>query len=146
MLYNKEQVQEIIPHRGDMLLIDGIETIDEETRKIIGFKQLTGEEFWVAGHFPQEAVMPGVLICETIAQTGAVYLLSQPDNKGKIAYFARMDKVRFRRKVVPGDRLRLEVDIDGNMRMGVGRGKGKAYVGDELVCDLEMTFAVGEAE
>lgn len=90
--------------------------------------------------------MPGVLICETIAQTGAVYLLSQPDNKGKIAYFARMDKVRFRRKVVPGDRLRLEVDIDGNMRMGVGRGKGKAYVGDELVCDLEMTFAVGEAE
>ena len=89
--------------------------------------------------------MPGVLICETIAQIGAFYVLSRPEYKGKIAYFGRMDKVRFKNKVVPGDLLRLEVTI-GKMRGPVGFGEGKAYVGDKLCCSLEMTFAIGDAD
>ncbi|NCC83253.1 MAG: beta-hydroxyacyl-ACP dehydratase [Clostridia bacterium] len=143
MLYDREAIKQVLPHREPFLLIDTIEAIQDKT--IIGTKQVTGDEFWVPGHFPQEPVMPGVLICETIAQIGAFYVLSRPEYKGKIAYFGRMDKVRFKNKVVPGDLLRLEVTI-GKMRGPVGFGEGKAYVGDKLCCSLEMTFAIGDAD
>ena len=88
--------------------------------------------------------MPGVLICEAIAQTGAVLLLSREEYQGKIAYFGRMDKVRFRRKVVPGDTLDLAVEVL-QIRGSAGRAKGTAHVNGELACSLELTFAVGDA-
>ncbi len=141
MLYDQAAIKEILPHREPFLLIDTIESMGEST--IVGTKQVTDQEFWIPGHFPAEPVMPGVLICETIAQTGAFYVLSQLENKGKIAYFGRMDKVKFKNKVSPGDLLRIEVKI-GQMRGPVGTGSGKAYVGDKLCCQLEMTFAIGE--
>lgn len=141
MLCDKEGIKKVLPHREPFLLIDTIESMDEN--KVTGTKYVTADEFWVPGHFPQEPVMPGVLICEAIAQTGAYYVLSKPEYLGKIAYFGRMDKVRFKNKVVPGDTLRLEVTI-GKVRGPVGFGEGKAFVGDKLCCSLELTFAVGD--
>lgn len=143
MLCDLAGIKKVLPHREPFLLIDAIEKMDENS--VTGLKRVTSEDFWVPGHFPQEAVMPGVLICEALAQTGAYYVLSKPENRGKIAYFGRMDKVRFKHKVVPGDTLRLEVEI-GRLRGPVGFGTGKAYVGDTLCCQMEMTFALGDAE
>lgn len=142
MLYDQEAIKQVLPHRDPFLLIDTIESIEGD--KIIGTKQVTDHEFWVPGHFPQEPVMPGVLICETIAQVGAFYVLAKPENLGKLAYFGRMDKVKFKNKVVPGDLLRIEVTI-GQMRGPVGTGSGKAYVGNKLCCSLDMTFALSDA-
>ncbi len=140
---NQEDIKKILPHRDPFLLIDSIEEMSEE--KIVGTADVLDTDFWVPGHFPQEPVMPGVLICEAIAQVGAYYVLSKPEYEGKIAYFGRMDKVKFKQKVVPGDTLRIEVKI-GEMRGPVGFGSGKAYVGDKLACSLDMTFAIGDAE
>lgn len=142
MIYDSKQIQAIIPHRDPFLLIDTIETLDEMA--VTGTKQVTGKEDWFRGHFPEEPVMPGVLICECIAQTGAVLLLSKPEYKGRIAYFGRMDKVRFRRKVVPGDTLMTEVEVL-QIRGSAGRARGKAFVGGELAVSLELTFAIGDA-
>ncbi len=146
MLYDLEAVKAVLPHRDPFLLIDGIESIDEENKTITGVKDITENEFWVKGHFPQEPVMPGVLICETIAQAGAFYILNEEEYKGKIAYFARMDKVRFKNKVVPGDTLKLEVKMDGPVRMGIGKASGKAFVDGKLACSLDLTFAIGDPE
>lgn len=142
-LADQEQIKEVLPHREPFLLIDTIESLDEE--KIVGTANVEVDDFWVPGHFPEEPVMPGVLICEAIAQVGAYYVLSKPEYKGKIAYFGRMDKVKFKQKVVPGDVLRIEVKL-GEMRGPVGFGSGKAFVGDKLACSLDMTFAIGDPE
>lgn len=142
MIYNREQIQTIIPHRDPFLLIDTIEAMDETT--VTGTKQVTGEEDWFRGHFPGEPVMPGVLICECIAQTGAVLLLSKPEYKGRIAYFGRMDKVRFRRKVQPGDCLTTDVEVL-QIRGSAGRARGKAFVDGALAVSLELTFAISDA-
>lgn len=142
MILDREQIKTVIPHRDPFLLIDTIESLDETT--VTGTKHVTGNEDWFAGHFPEEPVMPGVLICECIAQTGAVLLLSKPEYKGRIAYFGRMDKVRFRRKVVPGDLLETAVEVT-QIRGNAGRAKGQAYVDGELAVSLELTFAIGEA-
>lgn len=134
------EIKEILPHRYPFLLIDKV--ISMEGNKIVAIKNVTINENYFQGHFPAEAVMPGVLIIEALAQTGAVAILSKNEFKGKIAYFAGIDKAKFRRKVIPGDILRLEVEIT-KLRGRAGIGYGIAYVDDKKVCEGELTFMVG---
>lgn len=134
------EIKEILPHRYPFLLIDKV--ISMEGNKIVAIKNVTVNENYFQGHFPAEAVMPGVLIIEALAQTGAVAILSKNEFKGKIAYFAGIDKAKFRRKVIPGDILRLEVEIT-KLRGRAGIGYGIAYVDDRKVCEGELTFMVG---
>ena len=134
------EIKEILPHRYPFLLIDKV--ISMEGNKIVAIKNVTVNGNYFQGHFPAEAVMPGVLIIEALAQTGAVAILSKNEFKGKIAYFAGIDKAKFRRKVIPGDILRLEVEIT-KLRGRAGIGYGIAYVDDKKVCEGELTFMVG---
>ena len=134
------EIKEILPHRYPFLLIDKV--ISMEGNKIVAIKNVTVNENYFQGHFPAEAVMPGVLIIEALSQTGAVAILSKNEFKGKIAYFAGIDKAKFRRKVIPGDILRLEVEIT-KLRGRAGIGYGIAYVDDKKVCEGELTFMVG---
>lgn len=134
------EIKEILPHRYPFLLIDKV--ISMEGNKIVAIKNVTVNENYFQGHFPAEAVMPGVLIIEALAQTGAVAILSKNEFKGKIAYFAGIDKAKFRRKVIPGDILRLEVEIT-KLRGRAGIGYGIVYVDDKKVCEGELTFMVG---
>lgn len=141
MKYNIEEIKAIIPHRYPFLLIDQIDEIIDKT--IIGRKAVTINEPFFQGHFPEKAVMPGVLIVESLAQTGAVLLLSQDEFKGKIAYFAGIDQVRFKQVVRPGDVLKLEVTLT-RQRSSVGFASAKAYVDNNVVCTAELMFKVGE--
>ena len=123
MKLTTKEIMEIIPHRHPFLLIDTIEDLVPGV-KATGKKCITYNEPQFAGHFPQEPIMPGVLIIEALAQTGAVAILSKPENKGKIAYFASINNAKFKNKVVPGDTLTLEVEIIKEKGpMGVGRAK-----------------------
>lgn len=138
-----EQIKAIIPHRYPMLLIDRIEDF-VPGEFACGVKSVTANEPFFQGHFPTYAVMPGVLIIEALAQTGAVALLSLEENQGKLAFFGGIKRAKFRRQVVPGDQLRLEVTL--TRRIGpAGMGEAKAFVGDELACEAEITFVVAEA-
>lgn len=136
-----KQIQEIIPHRFPFLLVDRILELDEGKRAV-GIKNVSVNEAHFQGHFPEHPVMPGVLIVEALAQVGAVAVLKMPQYAGKIVFFAGIDKVRFRRQVVPGDQLRLEVELT-KLRGPVGKGIGKAYVGGELATEGELTFMIG---
>ena len=134
-------IMKIIPHRPPFLLIDRmLEVVPGE--RGIAIKNVTMNEPFFVGHFPQEPVMPGVLIVEAMAQTGAVALLSMPEYVGKIAYFGAIDKAKFRKKVVPGDTLRLEVEFI-KLKKSAGIGKGVAFVGDTKVAEAELTFLIG---
>ena len=135
-----KEIMNIIPHRYPFLLIDKVIKIEENKRTAI--KNVTANEYYFQGHFPTEPVMPGVLIIESLAQAGAVALLSKDEFKGKIAYFAGINNAKFRRKVVPGDTLRLEVELT-KIRGKAGVGYGIAYVDDKKVCEGELTFMVG---
>ena len=135
-----KEIMNIIPHRYPFLLIDKVIKIEEN--KITAIKNVTANEYYFQGHFPTEPVMPGVLIIESLAQAGAVALLSKDEFKGKIAYFAGINNAKFRRKVVPGDTLRLEVELT-KIRGKAGIGYGIAYVEDKQVCEGELTFMVG---
>lgn len=137
-----KEIQEILPHRYPFLLVDRIEEI-EEGKKAVGYKNVTMNEYFFQGHFPEEPVMPGVLIVEALAQVGAVALLSKEEYKGKIAYFGGINKAKFRRKVVPGDVLKLEVEMI-KMKGPAGIAKGIATVNGEKACEAEMMFAVGK--
>lgn len=141
---NHEQIKEILPHRYPFLLVDTIEAIDEIDGKkhIIGKKCVSANEPFFQGHFPSKAVMPGVLVLEALAQVGAVMVLSMPEYKGKIAFFAGADNVKWKRQVVPGDVLTLELTED-RIRRGIGRGFAKATIDGEVVCTAEITFAIG---
>lgn len=139
-MLDRAGIEAIIPHRDPFLLIDRVEEYVPGT-SAVGTLDVTKDMFWVPGHFPEYAVMPGVLIVEALAQAGAVALLSLPDNRGKIAFFAGIDKVRFKRQVVPGDTLRLECTITRS-RGPIGWGEGTATVDGELVCSGELMFAI----
>ncbi|MEG0671792.1 3-hydroxyacyl-ACP dehydratase FabZ [Clostridium sp.] len=138
---NIKEIQEIIPHRYPFLFIDKIEEL-EKGKRAVGYKNITMNEYFFQGHFPQEPVVPGVIIVEALAQVGAVALLSMDEYKGKIAYFGGINKAKFRRKVVPGDVLKLEVEII-KMRSGMGIGSALATVNGEKAVVAELTFAVG---
>lgn len=140
-MLNIKEIQEIIPHRYPFLLIDKIEELEPGVRAV-GYKNVTMNEYFFQGHFPTEPVMPGVLIIEALAQVGAVSVLSLPENKGKIAYFAGINNAKFRQKVVPGDVLRLEIEII-KKKGPIGIGKAVATVNGKKVAEAELTFAIG---
>ncbi|NLP51831.1 3-hydroxyacyl-ACP dehydratase FabZ [Bacillus sp. RO1] len=135
------QIKEIIPHRYPFLLVDRIIEM-EEGQRAIGIKNVTANEEFFNGHFPEFPVMPGVLIVEALAQVGAVAMLKKEENKGRLAFFTGIDNCRFKKQVVPGDQLRLEVEMT-RVRGSIGKGKGTATVDGQLVCELEMMFALG---
>lgn len=137
---NIKQIMEILPHRQPMLLLDSIEEIEYGVRAVAK-KCVSYNEPYFAGHFPQEPVMPGVLIVEALAQTGAVAILGKEENRGKTAYFATINSAKFKRKVVPGDVLTLETEII-KQKGAIGIGKAVAKVDDETACIAELTFAV----
>jgi len=137
-----QQIKEIIPHRYPFLLVDQILEV-EEGKRAVGIKNVTVNEEFFNGHFPEFPVMPGVLIVEALAQVGAVAMLKKEENRGKLALFAGIDSCRFKRQVRPGDQLRLEVEMT-RVRGAIGKGKGTATVNGEIACELEMTFALGK--
>lgn len=134
------EIMRIIPHRYPFLLVDRILEL-EPGKKAVGIKNVSGNEPFFQGHFPGYPVMPGVLIIESMAQTGAVAVLSLPDMENKLALFAGIDGVRFRRQVVPGDQLRLEVEIL-KFKGPVGKGRGVATVDGQLAAEAELIFAL----
>lgn len=136
-----KEIQEIIPHRYPFLLIDKV-TYMEPGKKVIAYKNVTMNEYFFQGHFPAEPVMPGVLIIEALAQAGAVAILSQDSFKGKIAFFGGINKAKFRKKVVPGDVLKLEVEIV-KIKGPAGIGKATAYVEDKKAAEAEIMFMIG---
>ena len=139
MLSTKE-IMDIIPHRHPFLLVDTIEELEPGV-KAIGYKCVTYDEPYFAGHFPDEPVMPGVLQIEACAQVGAVAILSMPENKGKTAYFGAVNNARFKRKVLPGDKLRMECEII-RQKGPLGIGKATAMVDDQIALTAELTFMI----
>ena len=137
---NREQIMEIIPHRDPFLLIDEVVALEPGVR-CTALKHLKEDEFWFKGHFPDYPVQPGVLTMEMLAQAGAVCILSVPEHKGKIAFYAGIDKARFRRQVLPGETLRLEVEII-KQRGPIGVCKAEAFVGEERAVSAEITCAL----
>lgn len=139
-MLDREAVMAIIPHRDPFLLVDRVLELETGV-SAVGELDVRADMFWVPGHFPEYAVMPGVLIVEALAQVGAVALLSLPENTGKIAFFAGIDKVRFKRQVVPGDTLTMRVELT-KVRGRIGFGEAIARVGEEVACVGELMFAI----
>jgi len=140
-------IRRLIPHRYPFLLVDRIDELEPGVRAV-GIKNVTQNEPFFQGHFPGYPVMPGVLIIEALAQVGAVGVMAGGEHADKLALFAGIDGVRFRRQVVPGDVLTMEVEID-RLKGRVGRGSGRASVGGERVCEAQLMFAfaaMGEVE
>lgn len=139
-MLNIDKIKELIPHRYPFLLVDKIVDL-EEGKKAIGIKNITINEPFFQGHFPDYPIMPGVLIIEAMAQVGAVAMMSIDENKGKLGVFAGIDKVRFKKEVRPGDTLRMEVEMV-SLRRNIAKANASAYVGEELVCSGELMFAL----
>ena len=139
-MLNKEEIKKIIPQREPFLMIDEVEEF-VPGESAIAYKNVDESEWYFKGHFPGNPIMPGVLIVESLAQTGAVAILSMEENKGRNALFGGIDKLRFKRQVVPGDRLKLEVKII--KRKGpIGIGEALATVDGKVAVKGELTFAI----
>ena len=138
--FGRREIEQILPHRDPFLLLDEVLELEPGSR-VVARREVRAEDPWFAGHFPGRPVMPGVLIVEAMAQTGAIAVLVQEENRGKIAFFAGIDDCRFKRIVEPGDVLTLTCEID-TVRGPIGRGKATAHVGDELAARATLTFAV----
>jgi 3-hydroxyacyl-[acyl-carrier-protein] dehydratase len=142
-MMNIKEIKDILPHRYPMLLIDRVLEMDiEEKMYVKGYKNLSANEAFFQGHYPEEPIMPGVLQIEALAQAGAVAILSMEKFKGKTPLFAGTNKVRFKNKVVPGDRLDLYCEIV-KIKGPIGIGKGIASVDGKTVCEAEILFAIG---
>lgn len=139
-MLTQENIKEIIPQRAPFLFIDEVESYTPGVGAI-AYKDVREDEWYFKGHFPGNPIMPGVLITESLAQTGAVAILSLPENKGKNALFGGINKMKFKKMVVPGDRLKMEVKII-NQKGPVGVGEAIASVNGEIVAKGELTFAV----
>ncbi len=135
--FSIEEITRILPHRYPFLLIDRIVEVGENS--VTGIKSVKMNEWFFQGHFPEKPVMPGVLIIEAMAQTGAVMVHQWEENKGKLVFLAGVDQARFRRLVQPGDQLRIEV-VQQYRRRGVGRSLAKAFVDGELACEALLSF------
>jgi 3-hydroxyacyl-[acyl-carrier-protein] dehydratase len=133
-------IQKILPHRYPFLLVDRIVEI-EEGKKTVGIKNVTINEPFFQGHFPGNPIMPGVLIVEAMAQVGAVAILSMEEYKGRLAVFTGIDKMRFRKQVVPGDTLTMEAELLA-IKRGIGKARVVAKVGEEVAAEGELMFAV----
>lgn len=138
--FGRDAIESILPHRAPFLLLDEVvELVPGE--RVAATYRVPDDGWWFAGHFPERPVMPGVLIVEAMAQTGAVAVLAEEENRGRIAFFAGIDDCRFKRVVSPGDTLTLSCEID-QVRGPIGRGKATAHVGTELAARGTLTFAV----
>ncbi len=135
-----DKIKELIPHRYPFLLVDKIVEL-QEGKKAIGIKNITINEPFFQGHFPDYPIMPGVLIIEAMAQVGAIAMMSIDENKGKLGVFAGVDKVRFKKEVRPGDTLRMEVEIF-SLRKNIVKAIASSYIDEELVCSGELMFAL----
>lgn len=135
------EIKKILPHRYPMLLVDRILEV-EPMKRAVGIKNITANEMQFLGHFPNEPIMPGVLLIEAMAQVGGVAMLYPEENRGKIAVFAKIDNVRFRRQVVPGDQVVTTADVTKIMRgnMGIIHCEGK--VDGKVACECDCTFAI----
>lgn len=140
-IMNTQQIMDILPHRSPFLLIDTVEELEPGV-KCVAKKNVTMNELHFMGHFPENPVMPGVLIIEALAQTGAVAILCQDEWKGKTAYFAGINNAKFKQKVVPGDTLELTTEII-KVKGPIGVGKAVARVNGKVACMAELTFAIG---
>jgi 3-hydroxyacyl-[acyl-carrier-protein] dehydratase len=138
----RREIEEILPHREPFLLLDEVTEIEPGVR-VVARKRVRDDEWYLAGHFPGRPIMPGVLMVEAMAQAGAVAVLSEETNRGKLALFAGIDDVRFKRIVEPGDELEVTCEVD-RLRGPVGRGKAQATVGGELAVRGTLMFAVTE--
>jgi len=142
MVMDVNEILEILPHRFPFMLVDRIVELDVEARRIVGYKNLTFNEPFFQGHFPSQPIMPGVMQLEAMAQISGILLNKACNKEGQIAYFMSIDKAKFRRKVVPGDTLRMEIVVT-RMRSRLAAVLGKAYVGDELASEAELMFGYG---
>jgi 3-hydroxyacyl-[acyl-carrier-protein] dehydratase len=140
---SKREIEGILPHRDPFLLLDEVTELEPGVR-VVARKRVRDDEWYLAGHFPGRPIMPGVLMVEAMAQTGAVAVLADEANRGKLALFAGIDDVRFKRIVEPGDELELTCELE-RVRGPIGRGKATAAVGDELAARGTLTFAVSDA-
>jgi len=140
--FGREEIEQILPHRPPFLLLDEVIELEPGAR-VVARKQVTDED--CAGHFPGNPIMPGVKMVEALAQAGAVAVLSEEENRGRLALFAGIDDVRFKRIVRPGEQLTLECTLEA-VRGPIGRGKARATVDGELAVRGTLTFAVGGDE
>lgn len=140
MVLNAQEIQDIIPHRYPMLLVDRIIEL-EPLKRAVGIKNVTMNEQFFLGHFPSQPVMPGVLLVEAMAQVGGIAMLYPKEHRGKLAFFAGIDRVKFRRPVVPGDQVRMVAEII-KLRGSMGKVWAEAYVDDQLVAVGEFLFVL----
>lgn len=143
ILLNIQRILESLPHRYPMLLVDRVISIEEN--KLVAIKNVTVNEWFFQGHYPEKPIMPGVLILEAMAQAGAVLLLSQEAHKGRIPLIGAIDQVKFRRVVTPGDQLVMELELLW-VKGSVGKFKGVAKVDNEIAALMEMTFKIRDRE
>lgn len=139
-ILNADEILKIIPHRYPFLMIDRVEIIDD-LKSARGIKCVSANELFFHGHFPERPIMPGVLILESMAQTSATLMGCSPEYKGRFAYFAGINKARFRKQVLPGDMLEVYINVE-KIKGKIAKVSGLASVGDNKVCDAELIFAV----